>query len=153
MNNIHDLLSYDPLTGIIRWKVSKGNSKSGDQAGVLRKDGYRIIQINGKKYPSGRVAWYLHHGYWPDEVDHEDRNPSNDRLVNLREATHQQNALNRKRTQKSGFKGVYPHGSKWRAMITMKGKTERLGVFNTPEEAHEAYKQRSKSLHKNFGCI
>jgi hypothetical protein len=40
---------------------------------------------------------------------------------------------------KSGYKGVYTYGKRWQAAISEGGKQQRLGVFDTPEEAAHAY--------------
>lgn len=148
---MNDLLSYDPLTGLLIWKVSRGNKKAGSQAGSLDSEGYRSLQINGKKIRATSVIWFLVKGYWPDEVDHIDRNPDNNRWNNLREVTHQQNCLNRNRKlPSSGFRGVYARGKKWQAKITTKGHTENLGIFETPELASEAYQTRARQLHEEY---
>ena len=38
----------------------------------------------------------------------------------------------------SGYLGVYPYGKRWQARITEDGHTQRIGTFNTPEEAARA---------------
>ena len=140
-----DNLSYDPDTGIFTWKVSRGRCKAGDQAGTLDDEGYRSIQIDGKKIRAASIAWFIMKGCWPDQVDHIDRNPDNNRWKNLRETTHQQNCYNRKRTQASGFTGVYPKGKRWVSKIRLDGKNHHLGTFDTPELASAAYQQAAKS--------
>lgn len=44
------LLDYDPDTGSLIWRVTKGRSMSGDVAGRLRDDGYIGIKIDQKDY-------------------------------------------------------------------------------------------------------
>ncbi len=43
----------------------------------------------------------------------------------------------------SGFKGVHPHptphGTRWRAQISLDGRKESLGLFDRPEDAARAY--------------
>lgn len=43
------------------------------------------------------------------------------------------------RSTTSGYKGVYPYGKRWKAVITTNGRQDRIGVFDTPEEAAQAY--------------
>ncbi len=62
-----EVLSYDPLTGIFRWRVCLSRRNHiGDQAGTIGEDGYRIIQIDGWHYKASRLAWLYHRGRWPD---------------------------------------------------------------------------------------
>lgn len=99
-------------------------------------------------------AWY--HGKDPGakQVDHKDTNPANDRIRNLRLATHSQNMYNQKRNKAntSGIKGVYYQESrgKFVAMIKIKGKSKYLGSFLTKEEAGERVAKARKELHKVF---
>lgn len=56
---------------------------------------------------------------------------------------------------RSGFRGVswhpYPHGGgKWIAVIYFKGKRYRLGFYDTPEDASEAYKTAKDKIHGPF---
>ena len=56
-----------------------------------------------------RVVWELAHGYTPPELDHENRDKTDNRLGNLRPATHMDNLQNRTATatSKSGVKGLH----------------------------------------------
>lgn len=93
-------LDYDPETGIFVWaNPPKHNSKLlGQRAGNLRADGYRIIRIAGIAYYSSRLACLWMTGKLPDEeMDHIDRDPSNDRWGNLREADSSLNKRNQGR--------------------------------------------------------
>ena len=150
---LSDYLDYDPISGDIIWKKSPSNViKLGSLAGSINSDGYRQIKFNGEIYQASHVAWFLTHGVWPVELDHKDKQPSNDALDNLREATHSQNCCNRKMRSdnKSGFKGVQQRGSKFIARIWGGSKNLRIGIFDTPEEAHEAYKQKAVEMQGNF---
>jgi hypothetical protein len=42
-------------------------------------------------------------------------------------------------TTKSGFKGVYSYGKRWAAVIRIDNKQQRIGVYNSPAEAAQAY--------------
>lgn len=87
-------------------------------------------------------------------VDHLDNNPLNNTRSNLRLATPSENTKNSRlrKTSKSGFKGVTWHkrSRKWQAVICNQGKDYYLGLFITPEEAHEAYKRAACELHGEF---
>lgn len=89
------------------------------------------------------------------EIDHRDGNGLNCRRQNLRPTTHAQNLRNRRASSRSehGVKGVSPdkRRDKWRARITVDGKTHWLGYHATAEAANEAYRQASERLHGEFG--
>lgn len=40
---------------------------------------------------------------------------------------------------RSGYRGVHPYGKRWAAVISREGHQERIGVYDTPEEAARAY--------------
>ena len=89
-------------------------------------------------------------------VDHKDRNTLNNRASNLRFCSPSENAFNSKRRSDStsGYRGVSFHKAtgKYRARITINGKTIALGTFGTAEEAYEIYKVEAKKLHGEFYC-
>ena len=79
-------------------------------------------------------------------VDHVDGNTLNNRRINLRVATRQQNAANQPaRGGSSKYKGVYVHrhhgiaSGKFRAGIVVDGKARALGYFWSEEDAARAY--------------
>lgn len=140
---LKEVLHYCPETGIFTWKVQAGRNQPGSVAGTLRQDGYIRIQIEGDRRYASHWAWLYMTGELPDdEVDHEDRNRSNNAWTNLRPATKSQNCANRpNHMSKSGLpRGVARRGKKFVAQMRVKGETRYLGIFETPDMAHEAYK-------------
>lgn len=86
-------------------------------------------------------------------VDHIDRNGLNNSRGNLRIATNTQNQWNSTKVLgRSGLRGVSYRSSRqrWRAMIRVDGFRIELGLYRTPEEAHEAYKKASIEYHGEF---
>ena len=93
-------LRYDPDTGLFIWiNPPKHNRKLlGQIAGNVRSDGYRKIRIAGIAYYASHLACLYMTGKLPDEeMDHIDRDPSNDRWDNLREANSSLNKRNQGR--------------------------------------------------------
>lgn len=131
-------ISYNPETGEWHWiKCTTHNSNmNGEIAGNVRSDGYRKIRIGGTAYYSGRLAWLWMTGKWPkEEIDHIDRDPSNDKWDNLREATSSDNKCNQRMrsTNTSGFRGISWNKKlcKWVAYAS----TSQLGAFDNLEAA------------------
>jgi hypothetical protein len=87
--------------------------------------------------------------------EHRNHNTLDNRRSNLRIATHSENMYNRRLNSNSscGLKGVTRHGNYWRAQIQANRKHIVIGSsYNTPEEAHLAYCEKSKELHGGFHC-
>lgn len=134
---LKELLDYSPETGEFVRKVQRaGNAKVGQKAGTYF-NGYLTIRVDGRKYPAHRLAWLYMYGYFPERplvIDHIDQNPSNNRIDNLRAVTQAVNQYNR-----SASRGCSPHKNKWQARLKVKDKLLYLGLFDTEEEAHNAY--------------
>ena len=147
---LRSILHYSPETGIFTRKVSTSNSvKVGDVAGSLDGDGYLQIKVCSRKYRAHRLAWLHVYGEWPtDQIDHINRNRSDNRIANLREVTNKQNLQNtgKRSNNTSGHPGVRWHkrASKWRACIKHDYKHIHLGYFSILEEAISARKAAEK---------
>jgi len=94
----------------------------GSKAGGKTSAGYTVIKIKGRIYMGHRLIWLYHNGYWPEnDIDHIDRDKSNNRIENLREVTEQCNARNSGNpiNNTSGVRGVSWHKKHkvWRAKI------------------------------------
>lgn len=141
------LLSYEPESGLFRWKQS-GHGRSVGKIAGARTACYVRVCINGVYYLAHRLAWLYVTGEWPsDHIDHVDRNGFNNRFSNLRPAKFAQNQGNRtaNRRTKSGVKGVrwYAKSKKWQARISVHGKSQHLGYFENQSEAIVAYRAAS----------
>lgn len=155
---VRELLSYDPETGYLRWRVSRGNPvKAGDMAGSLMKAGHLQMNIDGGRYLVHRVIWLYVYGEWPQHlIDHIDGNPTNNRISNLRDAPRQINQQNQRRARSdnksTGLLGAYYNKRARRhfSSIGLNGRAVHLGYFDTAQEAHEAYLTAKRRLHE--GC-
>ena len=150
------LFSYNPDTGDLTWRVSRGaRARAGNAVGWKNGEGYLRTSVNRKRYLTHRLAWLIHYGSWPrDFIDHINGDRSDNRLVNLREASRAENGRNRgaNRNNTSGYKGVSWHKAnrRWVAQVYSEAGNRHLGCFNTPEEAHAAYCAAAVELYGEF---
>lgn len=152
---LKELVSYDQNSGdFIRLKC-RYKSLIGTKIAGTNTHGWIYILLDGKKYPAHHLAWLYCYGEFPSPmIDHIDGNGLNNRISNLRQATKSINMQNIRKpyagkdlplgvTKKSKYK--------YRAQIRPEnGKNIYIGSYNTPEEAHEAYLQAKRALHR--GC-
>lgn len=166
---LRECFEYSPETGALIWKerprahfaLDVGwrifNAKfAGREAGYLSSKGHFDLGLTvggvHLRFLSHRVALAMSTGSEPpDEVDHINGNPRDNRLENLRVGTHAENGQNLKlaKNNTSGYMGVWFHKlrRKWAATIHAGGRKYHLGLFPTPELAHEAYLGAKRRLH------
>lgn len=148
-----ELLDYNPETGMLVWKVYRNPmAQAGFTVTSVCNNGYTVVGIDGKVYQAHRVAWLIIHGCWPPEqLDHENRIRTDNRLLNLRVMDIAGNMKNKSkaRNNTSGHTGVYQtkHGN-WIARIASGRKQINLGTFDTIEAAVAA-RQAANAAH-NF---
>lgn len=141
---VKERYSYNSETGDI---ISR---RTGNVVKTYRTDGrsrtsYITIAIKRRPVFAHRLAWALHYGEWPDgQIDHIDRDGTNNRISNLRIVDWVQNARNQRPpiTSKSGVCGVIwaKHKNKWKAQVGVGGRQFFLGYYRTLEEAVRARK-------------
>ena len=147
---IKNLLHYDPVTGAFVWRIDRtGTAKAGMIAGYINNQGYQMLRLDGRDYSALRVAWLYCHGNWPlGEIDHINRDRSDNRLDNLRDVSRSVNQSNKSCWGKSGHPGVFMRESgKFRAFIGSGGKRRNLGTFTTFEAAVTAYRAAHISIY------
>jgi hypothetical protein len=93
---INELISYDPTSGIFIWRKSPARHvKAGDEAGTFKnvrtKAGatvrYKYIHVLHNQTPAARVAWLLTRKEWPKgNLLFRDGDSSNLKFENLKEA-------------------------------------------------------------------
>ena len=144
--------------GYLTWKEDRGvNKTKGQAAGWYNDKGYYHIFADSERI-RGHVAVFLfHHGYIPKSIDHRDRNPSNNRIENLRPATVNQQAQNQRSREGSSsvYKGVSYHKAKgnWRAYIQTDKKLKYLGSFDCECDAAQVYNFEAAELHGEFAVL
>jgi hypothetical protein len=144
---------FDYKDGNLYWKTSRGTAKIGALAGCKGKLGYWQISFNGKIYKAHRIIFLMLNGYLPKYIDHIDGNRSNNKIENLREASHIQNCFNRKiMTNTTPAKGVVwkPHLKKWEVSCWKEAKKYYGGYFENKEDAIKASIILRKKYHGEF---
>ncbi|WPJ55296.1 hypothetical protein RCIP0089_00033 [Klebsiella phage RCIP0089] len=131
----------------LKWKCNRGNQKFKDKpAGTLNNRGYWVVEVNHKSLVVHRIIAILNNlldDYYCDlEVDHINRDRSDNRLSNLRVVTRRINLTNKGiyKNNKSGVAGVYwcKGRPKLSVIISYNGKKYHLGYFDTLLDAVSA---------------
>jgi hypothetical protein len=91
-------------------------------------------------------------------IDHINGNPLDNRKINLRLCTTQENQRNRKSNETnkkiSKYKGVSKSLNKyWRSYIYLNGKQINIGSFKTEIEAAQAYNKKAIELFGEFARL
>jgi hypothetical protein len=140
--NIDDFneLIYNSETGLFYRKANHEKV-----IGTINQSGYVVFRVKGKLYYAHRIAFFISFGFIPSMVDHINRNRSDNKLINLREADATLNAQNSK-----GYGVTKPKQTKkWSSAITNNRKRIHLGYFDTAEQAHKAYCLAKQKYHPN----
>lgn len=156
---LRELLHYDPESGVFTW-IAKSSPCShirpGDIAG-WDDDGYVKIKLDGRDYKAHRLAWLYMHGQWPSRfIDHKDTDRSNNRFLNLRDASCAINMQNQTKAHANnrscGLLGVTFHkqSGRWAAKLAINGKRLFGGLHDTPGQAHTAYLTLKRAHHPGF---
>jgi len=136
---------YERVVSAGKWFVQRDRNTFYAKRAYRRQDG---------KQSAIRLHTFL--TGWP-LVDHRNGNGLDNRRANLREATHAQNAQNRRMRSdnRSGFRGVswVRRDKKWRAAITANGELSHLGDYVDPEAAARAYDTAAIELHGEFARL
>lgn len=143
-------LCYDPLTGIV--------TRNGVVIGTKHPEGYLRASVAGRVMLLHRVCWFLGTGSWPDsQLDHINGIRADNRLSNLRLATHAENCRNARTpvTNTSGVRGVHwsKRCRKWEVFINHNGRQFHLGRFTDLEEAKKVRLDAELELHGEFATV
>ena len=106
-------------------------------------EGFRLKTI---KLRGHHFAWYyIYDNCNINQIDHINGVTHDNRIVNLRNVTPNQNQWNRTRAKGYCF---YKNSNKWKAQIQLNNKNTHLGYFNTEQEARNAYLAAKEIYHK-----
>ena len=153
---LHDNFDYHCDGYFIR-KITRGRSSAGTKVqGKLEKNGYYRVNINYSAFLLHRLIWKWHHGTEPKFIDHKDKNRTNCRVENLREASKNENARNQvlPSNNTSGFYCIRWHeyngcAGKWKVRLSHDGSTTSAS-FQCIKRAVEWYCKKAEELHGDF---
>lgn len=113
--------------------------------------GYIKTTVKNKTLVLARYLMNAPAGFVVDHVNHD---TLDNRKENLRVCTHQQNLQNASmyKNNKTGYKGVHFNQrlQKFQAYIRVNKRLIHLGLFQTAEEAYEAYRVNARAT---FGSL
>lgn len=143
VDRLRELLDYDPDTGFLTWRVARSATRYHDRPGVRAgsvntcgKHQHRYIQIEGRGYQSGRLAWLHVHGEWPKRIFRVNGDRLDDRIENLRPSAPVYRGAR--------LPGIYQVCNKFEVTFNFKGKRVRVGLYDTLEQAKTALLEARK---------
>lgn len=147
-----EYLELDPLIPQgLRWKKKAArNTVVGSPAGRQHRNGYWEVRFQKVLYKTNRIVYRLATGNDPGEleVDHIDRNRSNNSPDNLRPLDRRGQALNRALGEHP-YACWIPKRNKWWGFYHTprpEHKCIHVGYFNTAKEASQAVIDHRKSV-------
>jgi len=162
---LKERLHYDKNTGVFTWLNVKVNATNvrGKVAGNTNKvSGYIVIGLTPTDktywYTAHRLAWLYEYGEFPkDGLDHINHVRTDNRITNLRIATHRENVRNKSMASNntSGHTGVSFNKAtnKYFAYVHADYKQINLGYFENIEDAAKAAREGREhyGFHANHG--
>jgi hypothetical protein len=154
--------AYNAATGTISYRIDPPGlsvkHKAGDIATHKGDKAYLKVYVGNpvnRYIKAHRLAWFLFYGEFPQKhIDHINNDPTDNRIVNLREVTTQQNTWNAKaKTGTSRYKGVTWRRIRWGARIRKDGVLYDLGLYDNEEDAALAYNRKAIELFGNFAGL
>lgn len=155
-DRLRELLHYDPETGVFTRRFARGGIPAGARVGTPHGNGYLSARVQNKTRYLHRLAWlYITCEYPEHDIDHINGDRTDNRWSNLRKATRGENMQNQRQprsTNTVGLLGVSRRNGRYIAQIQTDGVYHAIGLYSTPEEAHDAYVSAKRALHP-FGTI
>jgi len=152
---LNRLFKYDD--GFLYWREERKRFSTANPVGVNTSRGYLDVTLNGYKYRLHRIIWAWHFDR-PEigmDIDHINKNKSDNRIENLRVVTRSQNLHNQvaRRGNKGGCVGVCFVKSKgyWQVTFCVDYKQVYLGSKHDYFEAcclRKSYEAKHSPLNK-----
>ena len=126
-------------------------SKIGKIAGFKRNDGYRIIKFKGRRYYEHRLIYLWYNPCWnilnlKEEIDHIDRNRSNNKIENLRivNSSIQSRNITMHSNNTSGYTNICwdKNNNKWLVRVCQK----YIGRYKNINDAISSMKKAQKEF-------
>ena len=128
------------------WKFGGRTKKLGQRVGSLNHEGYRVFGFNGRQLKEHREVFFIHHGYYPTQIDHINGVRDDNRIENLRPTDNKQNQYNR--IIEKGWVKKSPN--KYEARISFDGVRKSLGYYRCETAARLAYLKAAQDLYKEW---
>jgi hypothetical protein len=158
---LQECINYSEDTGLAYWRerpihhfnsVKKQAAFNNNYANKLINSrdnkNYIIAGVDRKYYKLHRLIWKMVYGEDPKYfIDHINGDSSDNRISNLRDIDNTYNQRNHTKLSvknTSGYIGVSPHKSFWRASIKKDNINMNIGLYGTSEEA--AYARELKMI-------
>lgn len=173
---LHQLLSYDPETGMLTWNerdvswfredvycgprrvCATWNARYAGKPAInhISANGYREGPLLGQRVKAHRIIWKMMMGDDPDQVDHINGDRADNRWTNLRDGDQSQNQRNaaRRNDNSTGVVGVSPYRhERRRPTWVVKIGDRHVGYFTDFEAAISARRaaEREHGFHPNHG--
>jgi len=144
--DFNEIFSYD--NGKLYWKKKIADKcVIGEEAGHYNpKNKRHFVRCYNKTFARSRVVYAIFNGFANKEIDHINRNPSDDRIENLRLVTTRENALNKDVSiNRSLPPCVYFDSTNkknpYYVRARVDGKKKIIGWATTPDLASALYKK------------
>jgi hypothetical protein len=149
-------ITPEELKAYVRYDAESGEVirlSTGRPVGVSikKRGGHRTFTLRINRAPIyvfvHRAVWALVHGSWPKyQIDHIDRDTSNNRIENLRDVPGGVNQQNRAPIGEVPYLGVRFLRGKYEARIKKDGRQIQVGTFSSAKAAAKARDRMAVAL-------
>lgn len=156
---LHELLHVDRKTGLLVWRYRPNARGSWNArfayraAGSPTSTGHLRVFVGNVSYMAHRIVWKMvRNEEPPPEIDHIDRNQTNNAPSNMRAATRAQNARNVAPMRGAIHRGVSwcKQTGRWKVSLRAGGKQRTLGRFTDADEAIQVYRSAAAAAYGEF---
>ncbi len=151
---------FDYVNGDLYWRQSGRGRRTGVPAGTTIQRGYRATKVGLKRYLNHRLVWMWCKGKDPGylEIDHINRDTSDNRIENLRAVTSRENNLNMSKRKRlphyahlpTGIYEIHEGGNLYySAQVSILSKQNFVGRFDSIDRAVAARNKFIQSINPN----